>query len=56
MIGSMLGYWLLFLGWRWLFYFLTIIATLNLIFLYTCTQETYAPYVVLTNLQTLRPK
>jgi len=42
-MGSMLGYWILFGGWRWLFYALTIMAALNLVFLITQAQETYAP-------------
>jgi MFS family permease len=42
-MGSMLGYWILFGGWRWLFYALTIMAALNWVILATQTQETYAP-------------
>jgi len=39
----MLGYWLLYGGWRWLFWTLTILAAVNLVaFIFLC-EETYAP-------------
>lgn len=41
----MLGYWILFGGWRWLFYSLTIMAAINFVLLVTQTRETYAPSV-----------
>ena len=41
----MLGYWLLYGGWRWLFWTLTIMCGINLALFIFCTQETYAPYV-----------
>lgn len=45
-LGSMLGYWILYGGWRWLFYALTIMAAVNFVVLVTQTRETYAPYVL----------
>jgi hypothetical protein len=39
----MIGYWLLFGGWRWLFRALTIMAAANLVLFICMTQETYAP-------------
>ncbi|WVF67123.1 hypothetical protein IAT40_001868 [Kwoniella sp. CBS 6097] len=44
-IGNMIGYWLLFFGWRWAYYFMTIVATLNTILMVTVMRETYAPVI-----------
>lgn len=41
----MIGYWVLYGGWRWLFGCLTLMAFANFILLATYTRETYAPYV-----------
>lgn len=46
-LGSMLGYWILLGGWRWLFGCLTIMAAVNFVLLASFTRETYAPYVIL---------
>ncbi|WRT65586.1 uncharacterized protein IL334_002531 [Kwoniella shivajii] len=43
--GNMLGYWLLHLGWRWAYYFLTILSTLNFVLLSVVMKETYAPAI-----------
>ncbi|ODN97381.1 hypothetical protein L198_03945 [Cryptococcus wingfieldii CBS 7118] len=42
-IGNMVGYWLLFGGWRWAYYFITILSALNLTLLCLILRETYAP-------------
>ncbi|ORX36494.1 major facilitator superfamily domain-containing protein [Kockovaella imperatae] len=42
-LGSMLGYWILYGGWRWLFYAITIMALINFILFLWLTEETYAP-------------
>ena len=42
----MTGYWILYGGWRWLFYAITIMAFTNFVLFVTLTEETYAPYVV----------
>ncbi|WVR03905.1 hypothetical protein IAU60_000904 [Kwoniella sp. DSM 27419] len=44
-LGNMVGYWLLPLGWRWAYYFWTIIATLNTVFMIIVMRETYAPII-----------
>ncbi|WWC60184.1 uncharacterized protein I303_102749 [Kwoniella dejecticola CBS 10117] len=44
-LGNMLGYWLLYFGWRWAYYFMTIVATLNTILLLVVMRETYAPVI-----------
>ncbi|OCF30330.1 hypothetical protein I316_08034 [Kwoniella heveanensis BCC8398] len=44
-IGNMVGYWLLFFGWRWAYYFMTIVVTLNTILMITVMRETYAPVI-----------
>nr|XP_019050254.1 hypothetical protein I302_00680 [Kwoniella bestiolae CBS 10118]OCF29184.1 hypothetical protein I302_00680 [Kwoniella bestiolae CBS 10118] len=44
-LGNMLGYWLLFFGWRWAYYFMTILSTLNTILLIAVMRETYAPVI-----------
>ena len=42
-LGSMLGYWILYGGWRWLHWTIMIMAGINWILLVSLTQETYAP-------------
>lgn len=42
-LGSMLGYWILYGGWRWLYGAITIMAALNWVLLVSLTQETFAP-------------
>ncbi|KIR32641.1 hypothetical protein I304_05432 [Cryptococcus deuterogattii CBS 10090] len=44
-IGNMVGYWLLFGGWRWAYYFMTIVAFLNFILMVLFLRETYAPAI-----------
>ncbi|WWC97077.1 hypothetical protein V866_003954 [Kwoniella sp. B9012] len=44
-LGNMLGYWLLYFGWRWAYYFMTILSTLNTILLILVMRETYAPVI-----------
>ncbi|ORY29507.1 major facilitator superfamily domain-containing protein [Naematelia encephala] len=44
-LGSMLGYWILFGGWRWLFWTITILSALNLCLFTALTEETYAPAI-----------
>lgn len=39
----MLGYWLLFGGWRWNFGFMTILAAINFLAMIFTMEETYAP-------------
>ena len=39
----MLGYWILFGGWRWLFWTITILSAVNLALFIILTNETYAP-------------
>lgn len=46
-LGSMLGYWILFAGWRWVFGVMTLMTVANWVLLVTSTRETYAPYVPL---------
>jgi DHA1 family multidrug resistance protein-like MFS transporter len=41
-LGSMLGYWILFGGWRWLFWTITILAALNTALLMIGASETNA--------------
>lgn len=40
MIGSMAGYWILFGGWRWLFWCISILAGLNMILFIVVAGET----------------
>jgi DHA1 family multidrug resistance protein-like MFS transporter len=42
-LGSMLGYWILYGGWRWTFWTITFLAAINLILIITLMRETYAP-------------
>lgn len=44
-LGSMLGYWILFGGWRWLFWTITILSAVNLALFIILTNETYAPAI-----------
>lgn len=44
-LGSMIGYWILYGGWRWLFWCMTILSALNLVILICLTEETYAPVI-----------
>ena len=43
MFGNMLGYWILFLGWRWEFWFMTIFSGVNVVLFLIFMRETYAP-------------
>jgi DHA1 family multidrug resistance protein-like MFS transporter len=42
-LGSALGYWILFGGWRWLFGTIAIMSAANLMLFITLTEETCAP-------------
>lgn len=44
-LGSMLGFWILFGGWRWPLWFIVISSGLNFILLSMFSQETYAPVI-----------
>lgn len=44
-LGSMLGYWILFGGWRWELWFMVIASGLNFALLLCFSQETYAPVI-----------
>ncbi|KAL7419716.1 hypothetical protein Q5752_005632 [Cryptotrichosporon argae] len=44
-LGSMLGYWLLYAGWRWLYWLILILAALNWVAFVVFTQETFAPVI-----------
>lgn len=44
-LGSMLGYWILFAGWRWTHGVMALMAAANWILLICLVQETYTPYV-----------
>lgn len=44
-LGSMLGYWILFGGWRWLFWSMTFMALANWALLISLTDETFAPVI-----------
>lgn len=44
-LGSMVGYWILASGWRWLFWTHTILAGVNLCLYVSLTTETYAPAI-----------
>ncbi|WWC87768.1 uncharacterized protein L201_002660 [Kwoniella dendrophila CBS 6074] len=44
-LGNMIGIWLLGLGWRWAYYFMTILCTLNTVLLFAVMKETYAPVI-----------
>ena len=39
----MIGYWILYGGWRWLFYTITILAFINFVLFIAFTEETFAP-------------
>ncbi len=41
----MMGYWILFGGWRWLFWTITILSAINLTLFILLTKETFAPSV-----------
>lgn len=42
-LGSMLGYWIVYGGWRWLHWTISIMAGANWVLLVSLTQETFAP-------------
>ncbi|WVQ78742.1 hypothetical protein IAT38_000829 [Cryptococcus sp. DSM 104549] len=42
-LGNMLGYWLLFLYWRWTYYIWTMVAAVNFVAMCLVMRETYAP-------------
>lgn len=44
-LGSMLGAWILYAGWRWIFWVLTIAIAINTVGITFGMRETYSPYV-----------
>ena len=44
-LGSMMGYWILYGGWRWLFWTITTMSAINLGLFIILTDETYAPAI-----------
>ncbi|WWD16614.1 hypothetical protein CI109_101042 [Kwoniella shandongensis] len=42
-LGNMLGTWFLFFGWRWPYYFMTIVSAVNTVVMILVMRETYAP-------------
>ena len=43
-LGSMLGYWILFGGWRWLMWTIVILSSINYGLILIFGRESYAPY------------
>jgi hypothetical protein len=42
-VGSMTGYWIMYGGWRWLMWAITLMAAVNWVLLVSLTEETFAP-------------
>jgi predicted MFS family arabinose efflux permease len=42
-MGSMLGYWIINLGWRWVFHIIAMVTFVNFIAFVYFTEETHAP-------------
>ncbi|WVQ78741.1 hypothetical protein IAT38_000828 [Cryptococcus sp. DSM 104549] len=44
-LGNMIGYWLLFFGWRWPYYAFAILSGVNYVLMAVVLRETYAPAI-----------
>jgi len=42
-LGSMIGYWILFGGWRWLFWTMALMSAINLCLFILLTEESFDP-------------